>query len=324
MAELEASIVIPTYNGETYLDDLLNALERQHGIDRAEVIVIDSGSRDGTLDIVTRHPSVRLVEIPNTEFGHGRTRALGAKLARGRYVVYLTQDAVPADAYWLAEMIAPFEIDERIVLVTGRQIPRSRAFPLQKYEIVGAFRALGPDDATTLHGGWTRPPTDAEISAASFHSDVNAAVRRDRVRTDLPFRDVPYAEDQMMGRDVIDAGLLKAYAGRGAVVHSNDLDYSEYGARIFDETVGLRRIGTPIPPLSRRAQLVRTARGALGDTVRILRDRDFGAPARLRWLVVNPAYHARKWAAYRRASRVALTDASRIANASLEARRKTR
>lgn len=322
MSEPWATVVIPTYNGATYLEDLLNALERQNRASEMEVLVIDSGSTDGSLAIIRSHPSVRLVEIPNSDFSHGRTRDRAARLARGRFVAYLTQDAVPADKTWLAELLLPFELNDDVVLVTGRQMPRKRAFPLQKYEIIGAFRSLGPDTGVTLQGGWPYPPTEAELEAASFHSDVNAAVRRSRVTSDLPFRDVPYSEDQVMGREVLESGGLKAYAGRAAVIHSNDLTLREYGQRVFDETVGLRKIGKAIEPLTRRPQYILTLRGITGDTVRILRDPDYAPMTRLRWIFVNPFFQIRKWSAYRRGSRIDLANESDIAASSLEARRK--
>jgi rhamnosyltransferase len=120
---------------------------------------------------------------------------------------------------------------------------------------------------------------------------------------------------------VLDGGWLKAYAGRACVVHSNDLTRAEYGHRIFDETVGLRQIGTTVPPLSRRAQLKLTVRGVLGDSFRIARDREFTTRARLSWLVRNPAYQARKWSSYRSATQVDLNDSVAVAAGSLESRR---
>lgn len=316
------TVVVPTYNGAEYLDALLAAVARQVVDGEIEVIVVDSGSTDATMSIVARYPDSIVIEIPNSEFGHGRTRDMAARRARGTFVAYLSQDAVPVGDYWLAELLHPFSLDARVALVTGRQKPRARAFPLQKYEIVGAFRAQGPDAAVTLHGATARPLTGPEAAEAAFHSDVNAAVRRELVIGDLPFRDVSYAEDQQLARDALDAGWLRAYAGRAVVEHSNDLTLREFGPRIFDETVGLRRIGTPIPPMSRRAQFSRALRGTLADTLRILRDRDFGFGTRLRWCFVNPAYHVAKWSAYRRASRADLSDPA-LASRSLEAARRS-
>ncbi|MDQ1596723.1 MAG: hypothetical protein QOI70_147, partial [Microbacteriaceae bacterium] len=64
---LDATVIIPTLNGERYLERLLRMLELQDFDGETEVLVIDSGSTDRTLEIVRSHPAVRLVEIPNGE-----------------------------------------------------------------------------------------------------------------------------------------------------------------------------------------------------------------------------------------------------------------
>ena len=80
-ASLDASVVILTYNGEQHIDEILASLTTQRFDGTYEILVIDSGSTDSTLDLIAKYPSVRLVQIPNSEFGHGKTRNLGAHLA---------------------------------------------------------------------------------------------------------------------------------------------------------------------------------------------------------------------------------------------------
>jgi rhamnosyltransferase len=317
-----ATVAILTYNGEDYLERILAQLRLQEVDGEFEVLVIDSGSTDSTLEIVRRFPEVRLHEIPNEEFGHGRTRNLAARLARGEFVAYLTHDAVPTTNRWLAELLAPFEIDERIVAVMGKQVPRPGCFPLLKYEIQGMFAGFGPDFGTSVFYKDPSMTDEGVLSAIGFYSDVNSAARREFLTDVIPYRDVRYAEDQLFGRDLVEAGYRKAYAPRAAVEHSNDLTLDEYGRRIFDETVGLRQIGFPIPRMSRGAQVRLTVRGILGDTVRILRDRDYSWKRKLYWLAVDPAFQVRKWASYRPSTLVDLDDASAIAAGSLEHSRK--
>ena len=317
-----ATVAILTYNGEDYLERILAQLRLQEVDGEFEVLVIDSGSTDSTLEIVRRFPEVRLHEIPNEEFGHGRTRNLAARLARGDFVAYLTHDAVPTTNRWLAELIAPFEIDERIVAVMGKQVPRPGCFPLLKYEIQGMFAGFGPDFGTSVFYKDPSMTDEGVLSAIGFYSDVNSAARRAFLTDVIPYRDVRYAEDQLFGRDLVEAGYRKAYAPRAAVEHSNDLTLDEYGRRIFDETVGLRQIGFPIPRMSRGAQVRLTVRGILGDTVRILRDRDYSWKRKLYWLAVDPAFQVRKWASYRPSTLVDLDDTSAIAAGSLEHSRK--
>jgi rhamnosyltransferase len=271
---------------------------------------------------VREFPDVKLHQISNQEFGHGRTRNLAAQLASGDFVAYLTHDAVPATEKWLKELLAPFAISDRIVAVMGKQVPRAGAFPLQKYEINGVFNGFGPDFGTSLFYLDDFVQDEGVLGAISFYSDVNSAARRHFLLNVVAYRDVRYAEDQLFGRDVVQAGYIKAYAPRAIVEHSNDLDRTEYGRRIFDETVGLREIGTAIPVMSRRSQAKLALRGIAGDSVRIIQDRSIGWKRKLFWLIVNPAYQLTKWSSYRRSTLVPLHDMEAINAGSLEHSRK--
>jgi rhamnosyltransferase len=325
MAEnIRVTVAILTYNGEQYLEKILRKLRKQQFDGEFEVLVIDSGSTDSTLEIIASHPEVRLIEIPNSEFGHGRTRNLAAREARGEYVAYLTHDAVPSTKHWLTELISPMDRYPDVVAVLGKQVARPRAFPLQKYEIHNMFRNLGPDYGITLFYDAPFADEPAVRDALAFYSDVNSAARRSFLVDVLPYRDVRYAEDQLFGRDVIDNGYTKAYAPRASVMHSNDLTLSEYGHRIFDETVGLRQIGYDIPTISRLSVMTYTARGMVGDSVRIVRDRAYSWRRKLYWLALNPVYHARKWSSYRASTLVDVNDHAAVASGSLEHKRKRR
>lgn len=318
-SEVLATVVIPTYNGELYLRRILEALRSQKIEGKFEVLVIDSGSTDATLGIVGEYPEVKLHQIKNSEFGHGRTRNLAASLARGTFVAYLTHDAVPDHDGWLRELLAPFSIDDRVKAVMGKQNPRPGCFPLMRYEISSVFAQFGPDFGTTLFYG--DDALSAQLDAITFYSDVNSATRREFLIETIAYRDVLYAEDQVFGRDLIEAGYWKAYAPRASVEHSNDVTLHEFGLRIFDETVGLRRIGTPIRRLSVAGVIKYTLLTSAHDSMRIQRDRGYSRRRKLYWLVINPLYHARKWASYRRASIVDLNDEKALKAGSLEANR---
>lgn len=316
------TVAVLTYNGEQYLEEILVAVESQQLDGDIEILVLDSGSSDRTLEIVRAHPAVRLHEIPNSEFGHGKTRNLAASLAKGEFIAYLTHDAIPADEHWLRELLAPMRDESTgIVAVMGKQIPRSGCFPLLKYEIQSVFAGFGPDFGMTVFENTGFARSQAQRDSLAFYSDVNSATRRRFLLDTIPYRDVRYSEDMLFGQDLIEAGFRKAYAPRGAVVHSNDLTLAEYGMRMFDETVALRQIGKQIPPMRRRAQLRMTVRGIVSDSVRILRD-DYSPAGKLSWLLRNPRYHMVKWRAYRAATLVDLNDSSAIAAGSLENSRK--
>ena len=95
MGTPEASIIILTrnagYNFKNTLDKIFSQKYKNF-----EVIIIDSASTDNTLDIAKQY-SVKIKKIKAEDFGHGKTRNLGAKLATGKYVIYITHDAIPKD-----------------------------------------------------------------------------------------------------------------------------------------------------------------------------------------------------------------------------------
>jgi rhamnosyltransferase len=318
------SVIVLTYNGEDYLERILTAVDEQEYAGQVETLVIDSGSTDSTLEIVGRFPRVKLVQIPNEEFGHGRTRNLAASLATGEIVAFLTHDAVPDTERWLTELVAPLLGHEEVKAVLGKQVARPLSFPLQRYEIYGMFRSLGPDFGTTLFQASSGEFDQAARDAMSYYSDVNSAVRRDFLLNVIPYQDVRYAEDQLFGKDLIDQGYVKAYAPRASVEHSNDLTLSEYGHRIFDETVGLRQIGHIIPPISALDAFRHSIRGILGDSLRIARDGAYSWRRKAFWLVVNPAYHFKKWYSYRASTLVDIHDHDAVRAGSLEHKRKVR
>lgn len=322
-----ATVVIPTFNGEKYLKEILTILFKQEVDYKYEVLIIDSGSTDKTLDIVrkfqSKHSNLRLHQIPNSEFGHGKTRQLAARLAKGKYVAYLSHDATPANKKWLYEMLKPFEFNDKIVAVMGQQIPRPHCIPLLKYEILATFSNFGPEFGTTVFYKDDFITDRAVFDAVRFYSDVNSATRRDFLLNKIPYRDVAYAEDQLFGEDVINAGYWKAYAPRGAVVHSNDLKLSEYRRRLFDETIGLRKSGVTIPVLSKRHMILVAAKKIVGDSIRIIKDRSYSFSRKIYWLLVNPLYNIEKWRGIYAATHVKLDDHSTIAKHSLEASRKS-
>ena len=130
MTDIKATVFIPTYYGEDNLDELFGALQRQKVDFEYEILVIDTSSKDRTLDIIRSWASkfrhFRYETITKAEFSHGRVRQQAAEKARGEYVVYLTQDATPAHDRWLYEIIQPLERFPQVVGVMASRIPVPR------------------------------------------------------------------------------------------------------------------------------------------------------------------------------------------------------
>jgi rhamnosyltransferase len=323
--DIRATVFIPTWQAEPYLDDLLNSVFKQKVPFAFEVLIFDTSSSDRTPAIIEKykgkHKNLRTRTITKEEFGHGRTRNEAAHEARGEIVVYLSHDAIPSSESWLYEMIAPFNISQKIIGVMGKQIPRHKCVPLQKYEIQSVFRNLGPDFGTTVFYKDTFMEDPVYYDSVTFYSDVNSAARRDFLLGALPYRDVLYAEDQLFGRDVIDSGYYKAYAPRASVIHSNDLTLGEYKHRMFDEIMGLRKIGSKIHEPSMRSIIKMTSIGVIRDALKTIHDSEYSKKRKLYWLVMNPFYYIEKWRGFLMGVRAELEDTETFEQQSLESKR---
>jgi len=270
------SVVIPVKDGERYLAELLDALARESA---DEVLVIDSGSSDRSLEIARAAPGVTLLEIPPHEYGHGRTRNLAAERTSGELICFLTQDATPQPG-WLEAIRAGFALDERVGAVFGPHLPRPDTSPMIARELERHFAGFaGTDGGPSLQGPGDEP----------FLSNVNAAYRRD-CWEQIRFRDVPYSEDQAFGRDLLAAGWLKAYHPGMAVLHAHDYGALEFMRRYFDEYRGLRATAGHVEAFHPLTAL-RTVRAETAADLRWMREQGIAAGTRARWAARATVHH---------------------------------
>jgi rhamnosyltransferase len=282
------TVAIPIYNGEELLKSLIDAVMTQKTKRSVEILVIDSGSTDSTLEILKEYPKVQLHQIPNSEFGHGKTRNLAVQMAKGEYVLFLTQDAVPAHEHWLEAMVEPFEVSDKVGCVVGKQIPWSNAPVTIKREVSIVFRGLGPDDSISLQ---RKNDITQELNLVNtFMSDTNSAVRKD-LHAKIPFRDVNYAEDQGLGIDIIDAGYYKAYSPLGSVDHSHNYSAREYFRRKFDEYVGLRLTTGHKAEAGAKELIFGTIKATLRDWAFLLRDQNYNLAQKFTNFFQAPFYN---------------------------------
>jgi len=208
--KVDVSIIIPAKNEEENIGKCLEMIYAQVTNYRFEVIVIDSGSSDQTVDIVKMYSPVRLVEIPPGEFGHGRTRNLGAEGSKGDYIVFLNADAFPVDKYWLNPLIAPLINDKKIAGVYSRHIPRE-----------GCYLYMVRDIQKTMPG---KPMVRCHTKPLDFmiFSTVSCAISREIWRRN-PFKDdIIIAEDQEWAGRVLGQGLKIVYQPSSRVFHSHN------------------------------------------------------------------------------------------------------
>jgi len=288
--QLSATVFIPVYNGEEFLDDVLKSLKSQVVPFDYEIFVIDSGSTDRSLEIIKKY-DVRLHEIPNEEFGHGKTRNLAAQMSKSTFMVYLTQDAVPVNDVWLQYMLEPFFIDDKIAAVLGKQIPRPDCNITVKREVNGVFGNLGPENSIIIHRGNSLVNEKLKTDSPSFLSDVCAAYRREILIDEIPFKEVAYAEDQAIGQEILDHGYLKAYAPLAKVWHSHDFSVREYFYRKYDEYMGLKEGMGIEPHISFKELVLGTIKATVKDYLAISRDRDYSVFKKITQLIRSPGYN---------------------------------
>src|SRR6266513_465695 len=165
---IETSILIPTMNGGKWIGDCLEAVHLQKGVGPIEVVLVDSGSTDTTLDIARRYP-VRIIKIPAQDFHHARTRNYAATLTTGKYLVFLSQDAIPATYTWLSAMLHNFE-DRTVGAVYGKQVPKAGSTE-ERHDALNAM--YGTERLV-------KNPSSKHILGYRYYhfSDVTAAIRR--------------------------------------------------------------------------------------------------------------------------------------------------
>jgi glycosyltransferase involved in cell wall biosynthesis len=269
------SAVIPVKDGERYLEELLDALARE-GV--PEILVIDSGSRDRSLQIA-RAAGVELLEIPPHEFGHGRTRNLGVERTSGELICFLTQDATPVRG-WLAAHLQSFTLAERVGAAYGPHLPRADTSPMIARELTEFFGGFAPDGRAVIQ----------RANDPSFLSNVNACYAR-ACWEEIRFRDVPYSEDQAFGADLLAARWAKVYNPAAAVLHAHDYGTAEFMRRYFDEYRGLREATGHVEPFG-VPQTARYVRTQVAADRRWMAEQGLDGGARARWTGRAVAHHA--------------------------------
>lgn len=217
---------IPTWKGADHLRRLLPALLDQETLPTT-IVVIDSASPDGSADIAREHGCTVLV-IPQSEFNHGGTRNRAVDVGGGEpdVLVFLTQDALPANPQFLGNLVAPV-LDGTAQAAFARQLPYPEASPLEafarhfNYPAQSALRRLSDVDRLGLK--------------AFFFSNVASAVRRDAFVAVGGFpANLIMNEDMVLCARLLQAGGTVAYCAEAEVRHSHDYTIGQQFRRYFD------------------------------------------------------------------------------------------
>ncbi len=225
------SIIIPTKNAERYLEAQLRAIFSQEDVPQPEVVIIDSGSTDGTRRIAARFPA-KIISIRPEEFNHGTTRNLGARESKGEYLVFLTQDATPADGAWLKNLLKPLLEDDDVAGAFSRHLPRPGcSLPLAR-QIEEEWPQAGGRQRIVKQVG-SREELDARKPYYVYFANTSSCLRRSAWER-FPFRDVDFGEDADWAEQALLAGYKIVYEPDSAVIHSHDYRLGEQLRQHYD------------------------------------------------------------------------------------------
>jgi len=218
------SILIPTYNGRADLERLLPVLAAQEVAGGLEIVALDSESRDGTLEVLKK-AGVRTASIAQKDFGHGLARNRLGSMARGEWLVFLSQDALPVGRDFVETLIAPLA-DPDVAGVWARNLPPPSDDALTVRSLLASIESSPISRQVKLpEGQCLADLAPAERVSLTRFNNVASAMGRATLQAQ-PFPEVPFGEDSAWAARVLGAGRSLAYVAEAVVLHTH-----RYGPR---------------------------------------------------------------------------------------------
>ena len=242
---VKTSILVLTRNEAQNIGACLTAVYAQKHAGPFEVVLVDSGSTDSTVEVARQFP-VRIEQISGSAFHHSRTRNFAASLAQGDVLVFLVADAIPVSEDWLQGLLNNFD-DPGVGAVYGRQMPKPES-------------SLERQDALdTIYGTQriVKDPAHRNGMGYRFYhfSDVNAAIRRSVWEAVRFPEELKVFEDLGIAKLILDGGWKIVYEPRAAVYHSHNHTTVGLFKRYFDIGYTLKLLKIWEAPGTRKSML---------------------------------------------------------------------
>ncbi|NET41050.1 glycosyltransferase [Okeania sp. SIO2B3] len=217
-----ASIVIRCYNEEKHIGRLLGGIMEQT-IKDVEIIVVDSGSTDATVSIVSKYP-VKIISIRPEEFSFGKALNIGCQAATGETIVIASAHVYPVYKDWLEQLLAPF-VNPDVALVYGKQ----RGNEITKYSEHQVFAKWFPEQSNLSQ----KHP---------FCNNANATIRKS-LWEQLPYdEELTGLEDIDWARRAIQKGCKIAYSAQAEIIHVHQETPTNIYNRYRREAIALKHI----------------------------------------------------------------------------------
>lgn len=231
------SVIVPAYNAGKQFEQFIQSVKAQKGIQNVELVVVDSGSSDGTVELCQKNDVV-LKQISNEEFTHSYARNLGASLASGDIFVFMTQDALPVGTYWLYNMIYPV-ITGEAAAVSARELCPETTEMFYKVAARGYAKFLNTLHTSQLNQ-YSGNETMDELRRKASLTDIASAISAPIFKKYLYRYD--YAEDLDMGIRLLKDGYRVKILSDVRVLHGHNRNAGYYVRRGFVERHALVKI----------------------------------------------------------------------------------
>ncbi|MBF0556302.1 MAG: glycosyltransferase family 2 protein [Nitrospirae bacterium] len=226
---MSISVIIPTLNASALLDPIVRAIRGQLTA-VAEIIVIDSASVDNSAAIAGSL-GCKVIKIDRAAFNHGTTRNIAASAASGDVIIFMTQDALPADNRLTQELLVPLQ-DPQTAASYARQIAAADAAPVERFS--REFNYPGIPILKSLDA------LNALGIKTFFFSNVCSAIKREVFMESGGFQSAIMNEDMLFASRLILSGYKVAYCPEAAVIHSHNYSFTKQFRRNFDIGVSLK------------------------------------------------------------------------------------
>ncbi len=239
--DISVSVVIPTYNAGSELRPLLRKLLAQKGLKSIEVVIVDSGSTDGTAELSIQL-GCKLVRITQGEFSHSCSRNVGADASTGELLVFMVQDAYPIGEYWLFGLarclFRPQVKAAQLSAVSCAEYPRTDSELFYDSLLKGHYDFIGCTDRDRV--GYFRSDHHVDLRSQGQLSDIACAIPK-RLFNQYRYSG-QYGEDLTLGIRLIRDGYLVGMLSSIRVVHSHRRESAYYLRRAFVDIVFLSNI----------------------------------------------------------------------------------
>lgn len=224
LSDVDVSVVIRTLNEAKHLDELLNSIKTQsfHGF-TTEVVIVDSGSTDRTLQIAEAH-GCHIEHIAKSEFSFGRSLNVGCRAADGDILVIVSGHCVPINQNWLQHLCQPI-LDGKAQYTYGRQYGGLQSYFSEHCIFAKYF-----------------PETSKIPQQNFFCNNANAAIRRDVWMAHLFDEELTGLEDMELAQRLLGSGGKIAYVAEAGVYHYHNENWAQVRRRFEREAIALKKI----------------------------------------------------------------------------------